>query len=356
MIWISWLANPVQKFRAKVTEVIDLDDIDFIGSGLKRPECALAHSSGLLIVPDWTGAGGVSLVAPHGLSLRHLAGDRPDDDPLRPNGIALEKGGNILLAHLGDETGGLFRLYPDGTTETVVDELEGQKLPPCNFVISDGGGGWWLTVSTRRVPRALGYRKDVDDGFIVHIPYRGAPRIAADGLGYTNECMMHPSGRWLYVNETFVRRLSRFKVTGRSRLGKRETVCEFGAGTFPDGLAFDVDGNVWVTSIVSNRIVRIAADGEQTIWLEDVDHEHLAWVEEAYQASDMGRPHLDGVKSRRLCNISNLAFGGTDLKTAYLGCLLGDSIASFIMPVAGHPLPHWDADIGPLLQAKGLAK
>ena len=49
--------------------MIDLADIDFIGSGLKRPECVLAHSSGLLIVPDWTGAGGVSLVAPHGGSI-----------------------------------------------------------------------------------------------------------------------------------------------------------------------------------------------------------------------------------------------------------------------------------------------
>ncbi len=336
--------------------MIDLADIDFIGSGLKRPECVLAHSSGLLIVPDWTGAGGVSLVAPHGGSIRHLAGDRSENDPLRPNGIALESGGNVLLAHLGDEAGGLFRLRPDGTTETVLDEVDGQKLPPCNFVISDGGSGLFLTVSTRRVPRALGYRKDVDDGFIVHIPYRGAPRIAADGLGYTNECMLHPSGRWLYVNETFVRRLSRFKVTGRGRLGRRETVCEFGAGIFPDGLAFDVAGTAWVTSIVSNCVVRVAADGQQTIWLEDIDPDHLAWVEAAYQANDMGRPHLDGVKSQRLRNISNLAFGGADLKTAYLGCLLGDSIASFTMPVAGHPLPHWNADITPLLQAKDLVR
>jgi sugar lactone lactonase YvrE len=134
----------------------------------------------------------------------------------------------------------------------------GGPLPPSNFVISDGAGGLWLTISTRRVPRALGYRKDVDDGFIVHIAADGPARIAADGLGYTNECMVHPSGKWLYVNETFVRRLSRFELLGPGKLGRRETVCEFGAGTFPDGLAFDVDGNAWVTSIVSNRVVRVS--------------------------------------------------------------------------------------------------
>jgi hypothetical protein len=101
-------------------------------------------------------------------------------------------------------------------------------------------------------------------------------------LGYTNECMVHPSGKWLYVNETFVRRLSRFELLGAGKLGLRETVCAFGAGTFPDGLAFDVDGNAWVTSIVSNRVVRVSPAGEQTIWLEDVEPDHLAWVEQAY--------------------------------------------------------------------------
>ena len=331
-----------------------LDCSGFMGSGLNRPECVLAHKSGVLIVPDWTGGGGVSLVMPDGRTVRHLAKDRSEDDPLRPNGIALEDGGAVLMAHLGNETGGVFRLKPDGSTETVLDSLNGAPLPPCNFVISDNAGGLWLTVSTRRVPRALGYRRDVDDGFIVHVAPDGSARIAADGLGYTNECMLHPSGKWLYVNETFVRRLSRFELLGPGRLGVRETVCEFGAGTFPDGLAFDLDGSAWVTSIVSNRVVRVSPAGEQTIWLEDVEAAHLAWVEQAYQHDEMGRPHLDGVKSVKLSNISNLAFGGIDLKSGYLGCLLGDRVAHIPMPVAGHPLPHWSVDISPLLAAKGL--
>ncbi len=42
-----------------------------------------------------------------------------------------------------------------------------------------------------------------------------------------------------------------------------------------------------------------------------------------------------------LKNISSLAFGGADLRTAYLGCLLGDAITSFRAPVAGHSPVHW---------------
>jgi len=50
----------------------------------------------------------------------------------------------------------------------------------------------WLTISTRRTPRALGYRSDVDDGYIVLLDHGGA-RIVADGLGYTNEVQFDPS-------------------------------------------------------------------------------------------------------------------------------------------------------------------
>ncbi len=55
----------------------------------------------------------------------------------------------------------------------------------------------------------------------------------------------------------------------------------------------------------------------------------------------MAHPYLDAIRSRRLKNLSSLAFGGPDLRTAYLGCLLGDSLATFRAPVAGLPPSHW---------------
>ena len=61
-----------------------------------------------------------------------------------------------------------------------------------------------------------------------------------------------------------------------------------------------------------------------------------------FLAGRLGRPHLDETIGARLQNISSLAFGGGDFRTAYLGCLLGDSIATFPSPVPGAPLPHWE--------------
>ncbi|NQW00869.1 MAG: SMP-30/gluconolactonase/LRE family protein [Rhodospirillales bacterium] len=316
---------------------IPINDLAFIGTGLTRPECVLAVRSGHLCVADFRG--GVSIIHPDGRTETVLA--RNTDFVPKPNGICIQHDGSFLLAHLGAEDGGVYHLHRDGRLHPYLLEIDGEAVPPTNYVHRDGQGRVWVTVSTRLIPRALGYRHDNADGFIILVDDRGA-RIVADGLGYTNECVVHPDGRQLYVNETFQKRLSKFNIADDGSLSNKSTVADFGAGTFPDGLTFDVEGGVWITSIVSNRVIRIAPDGEQTLILEDHDADHTAQAEAAFQDGTMGRPHLDIASGQRLKNISSLAFGGQDLKTAYLGCLLGDQIATFSSPIAGHPPSHWD--------------
>jgi streptogramin lyase len=223
----------------------------------------------------------------------------------------------------------------------VLTEVDGASIPPSNFVVRDELGRLWLTVSTRVAPRSLDYRRSAKTGFIVLLDERGA-RIVADGLGFTNECAIDPTGRYLYVNETYARRLSRFPLRPDGELGPKEVVTEFGRGQFPDGMAFDVEGQIWIAGIISNQVMRVdPASGRVTVMLEDSDAEHVAWVETAYEANELGRPHMDRVESRMLRNISNVAFGGPDLRTAYCGCLLGDAIAAVPMSVAGVPPVHW---------------
>jgi len=199
----------------------------------------------------------------------------------------------------------------------------------------------WITVSTRLSPRARGYRKDVADGFVVLVD-SGGSRIVADGIGYANEVQLDASGEWLYVNETFGRKLTRFRVGKDGGLSGKETVAVFGHGTYPDGLCFDVEGGVWVTSIVSNRVIRVDTDGSQDVVLEDHDPGEVDRVESAFVEGRMDRSHLGTSFGRRLRNVSSLAFGGADLQTVYLGCLLGDAIATFRSPVAGLAPAHWE--------------
>ena len=187
---------------------VRLESLRFVGRGLNRPECVLATARGDLYASDWRG--GVAHIAPDGAQELY-AGTLPGGRPLRPNGIALRRSGSFLLADLGEREGGVFELFRDGRVQPFLETVDGVALPPTNFVVEDGTGRFWVTVSTRLKPRALGYRRSCNDGFVVIVDGRGA-RIAADGLGYTNEVAVHPGGQWLYVNETFARRLSRFDL------------------------------------------------------------------------------------------------------------------------------------------------
>ncbi|WP_226582567.1 SMP-30/gluconolactonase/LRE family protein [Acuticoccus sediminis] len=329
--------------------MIALSAIDFVGHGLDRPECVLTHASGALFAADWAGDGGVAIVSPSGMVRRVTAKRAPE--PMRPNGIALEAGGSFLLAHLGPENGGVFRLFADGSLEPVVTEVGGRPLPPTNFVLLDRWGRMWITVSTRMIPRHGAARPDVADGFIVLVPPDGPARVVADDLGYTNECIVSADGRRLCVNETFARRVSRFEIRDDGSLGPRETLAVFGEGTFPDGLAPDVEGNLWITSIVSNRVIRVAPDGTAETLVEDCDRAAVAETEAMFARGELGSARLNLTLGARLANISSLAFGGEDMRRAYLGCLKGDAIATFEMPVAGVEPVHWRADLGPLIEA-----
>ncbi|ASJ72427.1 Virginiamycin B lyase [Granulosicoccus antarcticus IMCC3135] len=316
---------------------------------MSRPECVLTHSSGLILIPNWTDNGGISLIAPSG-GTHHV--QSLYSKPLRPNGIALENGGTVLLAHLGDTQGGIYRLSADGHVEPVVMTVDGEPMPPANFVVQDSQGRIWLTVSTRKTPRSADYRASASTGFIaVAEPGQNDARIVADGLGYTNECVIDEVRGHVWVNETFSRKLTRFTIsnTDSIQLSDAHCVYRFGVGSYPDGLALDEEGYLWVTSILSNRILRISPDGVMQRMFEDSDESHLQWTEEAYQKDALGREHLDTARSEVMKNISNLAFGGPTRQRIYVGNLLGDSLPFFDTQFTGVAMPHWDAELGELL-------
>jgi len=323
-----------------------------IGHGLKRPECVLTHVSGLLFVPDWHGNGGVAVIRPDGSVIRIECSGMC----LRPNGIALEDGGTFLLAHLGDTRGGIYRLHADGAVDCVVDRVNGKPMPPANFVVVDAQGRLWITVSTTVRPRADDYRATACSGFIaVAEPGDTSARIVADGLGYANECVVDSAAKRVFVNETFARRLTGFHLADDGSLHDRSLVTTFGTGIYPDGLALDAAGGLLVTSIVSNRVLRVDPEGQVTTLLDDSDDAHVAWAEAAYQSDALGRPHLDTAKSRCLKNVSNLAFGGDDMRSAWLGNLLGDSLPWVRLDVPGVPMTHHGVALGLLADSCALA-
>ena len=305
------------------------------GTDLSRPECVVATASGDVFVPQWPG--GVTVVrADGGTQTLRVASPALD---LRPNGIALAADGSFLIANLGDD-GGVWRLDRAGGLTPVLTEVDGVPLPPANFVTIDEQDRIWISVSTRLFPRQHAWRADVADGFVVVLDERGA-RIVADGLHYTNEVRPDPEGNWLYVVETFGRRVRRFPIRARAELGTAETVFSVpGQGFFPDGFAFDEEGGLWVTSLVSNRLLRFHGDRIETI-LEDVNADFVERVEQAFESRTMTAEHLGRIPGTLLQQLTSLAFGGPDRRTVYLGSLHGSCLYRFRATLTGARLPHW---------------
>ncbi len=317
--------------------VLSLADARFTGQDLERPECVLATRDGSLYVSDRRG--GILRIAPDGgQRLFAPPGQEGQAPSLLPNGFALLRDGSFAIANLA-ESGGVWRLGRDGSIAPLLLEVEGRTLGSVNFVWLDAAERLWVSVSTVRVGDHQ-FRGDIADGFIILMDGSGA-RIVADGIGWTNECRIDAAGRHLYVNETFGRRLTRFRVAADGSLSGRETVTEFGAGTYPDGLAIDVEGCLWVVSVVSNRLIRVTPDGRQTVLLEDYDPAHVDALETAFRENRLSRPMVWDNHAAILGNTTSIAFAGEDLRTIHLGGLSGRRLATFRSPVAGLEPAHW---------------
>jgi sugar lactone lactonase YvrE len=299
-----------------------------VGRDLHRPECVLATAEGDVYVSDWRG--GVTVIHADGRQQTWLG--VTEDWDLRPNGIALAPDGSFLVANLGD-AGGVWRLARDGRVTPVVTEVDGLEVPPANFVTVDRRGRTWVSVSTRERVRQRAWHGRHADGFVILLDDRGA-RVVADGLAYTNEVRLDPSGGWLYVVETFGRRLRRFPVFTDGSLGTPELVVGFGHGTFPDGFTFDEEGGIWITSLVSNRVLRLHEDRLETL-VEDLNPDFVAAAEAAYASQTMTADHLGPIPGTRLQQVTSVAFGGPDRRTGFLGALHSTCIYRFRSPVAG---------------------
>lgn len=326
--------------RLRYTEMFELTDRDlgFIGHQLVRPECVLATRAGKIYCSH--GDGGVVRLDADGTQQVIMAssGDLPTD--LITNGFSLTPRGSFLIANVGT-SGGVFELHNDGSMQVFLTEIDGQVLPSTNFVNYDRQGRVWISISTIAQDRDRSFKKDVADGYVILVDERGA-RIAVDEIGFTNENKVHPSGEWLYVHETMGRALIRFPIRADNSLGPRETVAEYGVGIFPDGFEFDSEGGIWCTSVVSNRVVRVDANGDQHTVLDAGDPELIEQAESAYQSGAFSRDFLNSGRHSILGNCASIGFGGADLKTALLGSLQADRITTFHSPVAGAEPPHWN--------------
>jgi sugar lactone lactonase YvrE len=308
-------------------------DLTQIGGGLNRPECVLAARDGSLYTGDWTL--GIARIAPDGTTGPAVKADLIGEG-FRPNGIAMTTDGSFLFANLG-RAGGVWRVGLSGDVQPFATEMSGYPIPPTNFVLVDGDRVWVTISSTARKHEHF---TDEEKSGQILLVQDGNVTLAAEGFNWTNELRISPDGRHLFVNETFACRTTRYDVAEDGRLSHPVRIT-YSRDTFPDGMAFDAEGALWIACVISNRLIRVARDLTWTVLFEDIDASTLGAVASAYAKGCLTWQMIAQSRGSRLSNLSSIAFGGPDLKTLYLGGLGHDAVQVLQVPVAGMPLKHW---------------
>jgi gluconolactonase len=227
-----------------------------------------------------------------------------------------------------------------GESRTLFNQIDGQPLGKTNFVLVDAQGRIWFSVTTRQVPWTRSINEKTADGYVGLIDGSGI-RIVAEGFVGTNEIRLDANEEWLYVAETNARRISRLRVLPDGSLSDRAIHGPADLGGFPDGFAIDSHGNLWVTLVLTERLIALTPEGEVLTLLDDGNPAALAVYEQHYQAGTTTPELMSSCKGTLAPMMASIAFGGPDLKTVYLGSLAGSTLPSFRSPVAGLPLSHW---------------
>jgi sugar lactone lactonase YvrE len=318
-----------------------------LGTDLCRPECILAEEDGTLWTAD--ARGGVVRIRPDGTQIliaqssegsldRHATPEQLILGKTLPNGLAFDRDGNILIANFG--TDAIEIMSREGSSRTLCDSIDGQPLGKTNFVLTDSRGRIWFTVTTRLVPWTRSINEKAPDGYIGLIDGSGI-RIVADGLIGTNEIRLDENEEWMYVVETNARRITRLRVHENGDLSHREVFGPSDLGGTPDGFAFDQIGNLWITLVMAEQLIALTPSGEKLLLLDDGRPEAVKAYDAHFFAGTMTSEIMAECKGEVAPWMASVTFGGPDLRTVYLGSLMGTKIPYFQSPVAGLPLSHW---------------
>ena len=332
--------NPLRDWQ------VDRSAIRLVGTGLQRPECVLAEPDGVLWSAD--ARGGVMRIDPDGTQtlVAQLDSAAPAAaDPERfllhgtlPNGLAFTRDGDFMIANFG--TNAVERMDRHGRSVTLFTEIDGRPLGKVNFILQDSRDRHWLTVTTRLEPWTRSINERVPDGYVALIDGDDI-RIVADGFVGTNEIRFDRAEEWLYVVESNARHISRLRLRSDGTLSDREVFGPGDLGGTPDGFAFDAYGNLWITLILAERLVALTPDGELLTLLDDGDPGSVAEYDEHFFAGRVTPQIMQRTRGTLAPWLASVTFGGPDLRTVYLGSLLGTTLPSFRSPVPGLPMAHW---------------
>jgi sugar lactone lactonase YvrE len=264
-------------------------------TGLDHPECVAVGRDGKLYAGGERGQ--VYRISPDGKQVEEIANTGGFC-----LGVTLDRKENIYVCDLGKHA--LIEVTQQGEVSVIADSVEGRKFQCPNFSVFDSQGNLYFSDS--------GEWKQAN-GVIFRLSPQGKVNLFSAGpFHFANGLALDAAERYLYVVESNLDRVVRIGIQKDGRAGTPEVFAE-GLARVPDGLAFDAQGNLYVTTYASNCLYRVDRDRRVELLCQDVEN-------------------------LLLCQATNCAFGGPNFDQLFVANLGRDHISVLDLKIKGQPL------------------
>ena len=217
-------------------------------------------------------------------------------------GITLDQEENIYVCDLDRRA--LMNVSQRGSITVVAEAVSEHKFTCPNFSVFDSRGNLYFSDS--------GQWKQAN-GVVCRLRADERVEVFAEGpFHFANGLALDAAERHLYVVESNLDRVVRIEIKSGGEAGVPEVYAE-GLARVPDGMAFDANENLYVTTYASNCIYRVTPDRRVELLCQDVEN-------------------------LLLCQPTNCAFGGANFDQLFVGNLGRDHISVLDLKIKGQPL------------------
>lgn len=280
-----------------------MSEVTILATGLGFPEGPVAMADGSVVLTEIRN-NRCSRVAPDGkVSLFSAAGGGPNGLAVGPDGAfyLCNNGGSRYVEgssmgqgpHPDYKYGSIQRIDArTGEAALLYKEVNGNKLSAPNDLVFDVHGGFYFTDLGKR------YARHRDHGGLYYALADGSSvKEIAFPILSPNGCGLSPDGRTIYVADTEGARLWAFDIEAPGVLKRApahhahggRVICGLGGAARFDSLAVMASGNIAVATLNTGYVTEISPAGE---------------VVRAVKMPDVYP--------------TNICFGGTDMRTAYI--------------------------------------